>query len=416
MNTPIASGLSPNTEVSDVLLASGVLLSPWNYFSGDSVAKLEQWFRNYFTVSYAVSFNSGRSAFYSLLKVLGIGVGDEVILPAFTCVAVPNAVVWAGAKPVYVDILKDTTIDPSKIEKKITSKTKAILVQHTFGIPAQLDEIKKIAKAHKLLIIEDCAHTIGGSYKGKKLGTFGDAAFFSFGRDKAFSSVFGGMAITNDKNIGNNLRQFQKKQEYPNFFWIVQQLLHPISFAFILPLYNVFSIGKVLLVSLQRLHLLSKPVTPGEKQSKRSELNIRKMPNALCVLAFSQLKRLQKYNNKRISIAKQYRTELSPLGIEMPSYDHIPYLRVPILVSDRDDWTQLFKKNNMQPGHWYSNEIDPKGVLFEKIHFNPSLYHETRYVADHIVNLPTYPRLSTSDVKKVIALIKEYAQSTRYIK
>ncbi len=416
MAFPIAPGLSPNTQPDDIAVTFGAILRPWNYFSGDSIGKLEQWFRNYFSMSYAISFNSGRSAFYSLLKAMEIGEKDEVLLQAFTCVAVPNAIIWAGAKPVYVDVLFDGTINPDTIEKNITSKTKAILVQHTFGIPSQMDQIKKIAKKHNLLIIEDCAHTVGGTYDGKKLGTFGDAAFFSFGRDKAFSSVFGGMAITNDKTLGNTLRQFQKKQEYPGFFWIFQQLLHPLAFGIILPFYTVLSLGKVILVVLQRLHLLSMPVTIGEKRSNRSELFVRKMPNALCILALSQLRKIAEYNKKRIQISTQYQKELAGSSFELPSTQEIPYLRFPILCHHREDLLELFKKNNIYLGTWYANIIDPKGVQFEKIHFYPALTPQARHLAVTIVNLPTYPRMSTQDVKKIVSLLQSYAKSSRYIK
>ena len=120
-----------------------------------------------------------------------IGEGDEVLVQAFTCVAVPNSVLWAQATPVYADIDATLNIDPIDVEKKITNRTKAIIVQHTFGIPADMDALVALAKKHNILLIEDCAHSLGATYKGKKVGTFGDAAFFSFGRDKVVSSVFG---------------------------------------------------------------------------------------------------------------------------------------------------------------------------------------------------------------------------------
>src|SRR5581483_4013141 len=112
---------------------------------------------------------------------------------AFTCVAVPNSVLWTGAKAIYADIDETGNLDPKDLEKKITKKTKAVIIQHTFGIAANMDAIQKVLKGKKIILIEDCAHALGASYKGKKLGTFGEFAFFSFGRDKVISSVFGGM-------------------------------------------------------------------------------------------------------------------------------------------------------------------------------------------------------------------------------
>ncbi len=217
---PIALGLSPNTQKDDVYLALRQLFSPWSYQRGSAIAELEQWFRNFFAVSYAVTFSNGRSALFAVLHELGIGEGDEVIIQAFTCIVVPNAVVATGAIPVYADISTSLTIDPKSLEKHITKKTKAIVVQHTFGIATDMDTIQKLAKKYGLFVIEDVAHTLGGEYKGKKLGTLSDAAIFSFGRDKAFSSVFGGMAITANKILGKKIRQYQQQKNYPSFKWI----------------------------------------------------------------------------------------------------------------------------------------------------------------------------------------------------
>ena len=122
----------------------------------------------------------GRVALYALLKAFDIGVGDEVIVPAFTCVAVINPIVYLGARPVYVDIGPRTyTIDPGRIERAITPRTKVILAQNTFGLSADLDSIVEIAKRHHIWVIEDCAQGFGGFYKERPNGTTGDASFFS---------------------------------------------------------------------------------------------------------------------------------------------------------------------------------------------------------------------------------------------
>src|SRR5512135_1616150 len=121
-------------------------------------------------------FYKGRVALFAILKAMGVNTGDEVIVPGFTCVVVPNAVIYNRALPVFVDIDGATyNIDPGKIEAKITKKTRAIIVQHTFGVPAEMDGITEIAKAHNLFLIEDSCHTLGSRYKGKPVGAFGDA-------------------------------------------------------------------------------------------------------------------------------------------------------------------------------------------------------------------------------------------------
>ena len=126
-------------------------------------------------------FWKGRVGLYAILKALDIGPGDEVILPAFTCVVVANAVIYRGATPVYAEIDPKTyNIDPARIEERITEKTKVILAQNTFGLSADLDAIFDVAQAHDLFVIEDCAHGFGGTYKGRLNGTVADAAFFSW--------------------------------------------------------------------------------------------------------------------------------------------------------------------------------------------------------------------------------------------
>lgn len=413
MIRPIAISLSPNTSKIDTFLATKLIISPWKFFQEDSIKNLEQWFRYYFSVSYAIPFNSGRSALFGILKALQIQKGDEVILQSFTCVAVPNSIIAVGAKPIYVDINNSLTIDTTQLEQKITKKTKAILVQHTFGIPADLEKIMDIAKKHKLIVIEDAAHTIGGTYKDKKLGTFGDVGFFSFGRDKAFSSVFGGMAITNNKELGKKLRAFQQRQKYPSFFWTLQQLLHPILFSLILPLYNILSLGKIILVIFQKLTLLSFPVFPEEKEGILDIKFVQKLSNPLAQLALFQLKRLEQFNTRRKEITSRYIKELQKSHVEILYKDSTPFLRFPITVNKRDEFISYFKKRGIYLGKWYSEIIDPKGVDFKKIFYSVGSCPRAEYIAKHIVNLPCYPVMKDLDVKKIIDLTKTHDQDNR---
>ena len=213
---PIAISLSPNTQKDDVILALRLLLKPRVWIKGKETIKLENDFKKYLGCPFAFSFDSGRSSLLAILKCLGIGPGDEVLLQAFTCVAVVNPILWVGAKPVFVDIEKDGfNMDPVDLKKKITKRSKVLIVQHTFGQPARLQQILKIARNHRLLVVEDCAQALGAEYQGRKVGTFGIAAIFSFGRDKVISSVFGGMAVTSDSQLGEKLEDFQKNLKFP---------------------------------------------------------------------------------------------------------------------------------------------------------------------------------------------------------
>ena len=153
---------------------------------------------------YAVAVNSGTSGLHLIIRALGIGRGDEVITAPFSFIASSNAILYEGAKPVFIDIDKNTSnIDVSKIEEKITPKTKAILAVDVFSHPADWDALGKIAKKHNLFLIEDSAEALGSEYKGKKCGSFGDAAIFAFYPNKQITTGEGGMIITNNKNIAD---------------------------------------------------------------------------------------------------------------------------------------------------------------------------------------------------------------------
>lgn len=407
MKRPIALGLSPNTESLDVRQAIVQFFSFWSYKEGENIRQLEQWFCNYFGVSYAVSFNSGRSAMVALLKAFDVKEGDEVILQAFTCVAVPNAILALNAVPVYADINESFTLDANDVAKKISKKTKAFLVQHTFGIPSDMEKLQSLAKQHKLYLIEDCAHTIGSMYKNKKLGTLGDGAFFSFGRDKAFSSVFGGMAVTNNQTVSKKIKTLQKDRPFPDFFWIAQQLLHPIAFSIILPLYNVVSLGKIMLFILQKLRFLSFPVFPEELQGKMEKGFVKKMPNAQASLALLQLKRVSKFNKKREFIAALYKSELSE-KIPFVLKQAIPFLRYPTLVNRRDELLFTFRKDGIYLGNWYAHVVDPKGADFAKVGYKMGSCPNAELAAKKVINLPTYPTMTIADANRVITLFKQH--------
>ncbi|PIZ04874.1 MAG: pyridoxal-5'-phosphate-dependent protein [Gammaproteobacteria bacterium CG_4_10_14_0_8_um_filter_38_16] len=174
---------------------------------GKSVDDFEKKFQKLLNVKHAIGVGSGTDALFLSLKVLGIKEGDEVITTPFTFYATIGAIVTAGAKPVFVDILNDYNIDPNQIESKITSKTKAILPVHWAGKPCDMDAINVIAKKHNLLVIEDACHAIQATYKNKFAGTCGDVGCFSFHPLKNLNVWGDGGIITTDSDeVANQLR------------------------------------------------------------------------------------------------------------------------------------------------------------------------------------------------------------------
>ncbi|MCX6759864.1 MAG: aminotransferase class I/II-fold pyridoxal phosphate-dependent enzyme, partial [Candidatus Nealsonbacteria bacterium] len=171
---PISISLSPNTQKDDIWLAFKLIFQPWKFKKGKAVEQLENEFKKYFDVKHATSFNSGRSSMLAIMKSLELKAGSEVLLQAFTCNAAANPVIWAELEPKYVDCDEnDFNIDINDLRNKMSSKSRAIMVQHTFGMPANMADIADFADKNNLVLIEDCAHSLGAEYDGKKVGTFG---------------------------------------------------------------------------------------------------------------------------------------------------------------------------------------------------------------------------------------------------
>jgi len=177
------------------------------YILGPNTKALEQEFSEYLGVKHSIGLNSGTDALHLALRALDIGKGDEVITVAFTFVATTESIEIVGATPVFVDINPDTfNIDAKAIEDKITPRTKAIMPVHLYGQPADMDVIMDVAKRHNLYVIEDCCQAIGATYKGKKVGTFGDVGAYSFFPTKNLGGMGdGGMATTNSDYIKDRM-------------------------------------------------------------------------------------------------------------------------------------------------------------------------------------------------------------------
>jgi perosamine synthetase len=191
-------------EIASKILA--VLRSGW-LTSGQLVNRFEEQFADFVGAEYAVALNSCTAALHSILLALGIAQGDEVIVPTNTFVATANAVLYTGAQPVFADSDPETfNIDPGDIERKISKKTKAVIVVHLCGNPCDMNAILKIAEENDLIVIEDCAHSLGAKYKGRNCGTFGIAAAFSFYPTKIITTGEGGMVVTNDHELADKIK------------------------------------------------------------------------------------------------------------------------------------------------------------------------------------------------------------------
>ncbi len=201
------------------VLDSGILsrfIGAWedNFYGGDMIRKLEREWEKYFGVKYAVTVNSASSGLYAAVGALGIGPGDEVIVPPVTMCATVTAVLVYNAIPVFADIDEDIfCISPESIKKAITPRTKAIMVVHLLGQPARMDEIMKIAKEYNLKVIEDCAQVPAAMYKGKYVGTIGDIGIFSLNCYKTIQSGEGGVTVTSNDELAFRLQLIRNHGE-----------------------------------------------------------------------------------------------------------------------------------------------------------------------------------------------------------
>ena len=408
MLKPISISLSPNTERDDVWLAFKLIFQPWKWRSGNFPQALEEELSRYLGIKYAFSFNSGRSALMAILESLNLERGSEILLQAFTCNAVPNPIIWSSLKPVYVDIHEETfNIDAEDLRKKITSKSRAVIVQHTFGLPADIDEIIKICQENNLLLIEDCAHALGAEYKRQKIGTFGRVSFFSFSRDKVISSVYGGMAATNDEELAKKIKEYQEKIGYPSYFWVFQQLLHPVLMNFlILPTYKIF--GKSILILFQWLYILSKAVHWREKRAKRPGYFPKRLPSALAILAQNQLKKVERFNAHRKQVAEFYRQELGNTAFELPRGKEQIFLRFTIKYPKASEIIKAAWQQNILIGDWYDSVIAPADTKLVKMGYIKGSCPKAEKLARETLNLPTHINISKGDAKKIINFLQPW--------
>lgn len=206
MKIPISLPFIGEEEEQEVIQ---VLRSNW-IMQGSKVEKFEKILAEYIGVPYATLVSSGTAALHLSLLALGIGKGDEVIVPSLSFIASANCILYTQATPVFADVDQKTfNIDPSDIEKKITKKTKAVIAVHQIGLSADMDPIQKICINNNLLLIEDAACALGSLYKGKKVGTFGNTACFSFHPRKSITTGEGGLVATSDKKLFDKLKKIR---------------------------------------------------------------------------------------------------------------------------------------------------------------------------------------------------------------
>ncbi len=358
---------------------------------GKTVLDFEKEFANYIGVKHAISVGNGTDALVLALKSIGIGAGDEVITTPFTFFATAEAISAVGGTPVFVDVNKDTfNIDTTKIEEKITSKTKAIMPVHIFGQSADMDEINEIAKKHNLMVIEDACQAIGGKYKGRKIGTLGDAACFSFFPTKNLGCAGdGGMIVTDNDEIATIARALrthgsgENGQKAYNLLNNIEEEVQKAESAND-TVYNPLKYYNYLIGYNTRLDAIQAAI-----------LDVK-------------IKEIDKWNARRREIVKAYNEALQNNALVTPvakDYNEHVYHMYILQSENREEVIEKLKEAGIATGVYY-----PVPLHLQKVYKNLGYKEGDMPVAEYLSHrtfaIPVYPELNEEQVQYIISKLK----------
>jgi perosamine synthetase len=354
---------APDIIESDIEAVAQVLRSQ-RLSLGPVAEAFEHAMAQYSGVAHGVAVSSGTAGLHLCIRSLNIGKDDEVLVPSFSFIAVANAVRYEGATPIFVDIDPGTlNLDPEKLEAAITPRTRAIIVVHTFGFPADMDPILDIARRHHLTLIEDACEAIGAEYKGRKAGSFGDVAVFAFYPNKQITTGEGGMVVTRDAVLATRIRALRNQGRYPSDDWFQHTELG----------YNY----------------------------RISEIN--------CVLGLEQLKRIDSILQMREAVARNYSQSLAGNPhLILPPTDP-PHRRISWFVyvlrlngsftrEHRDEILQRLTRLGIGCGRYFAPiHLQPAYASWR----TPPSLPVTEHCADRTIALPFYNRLAENEIQQV---------------
>ena len=362
-------------------------------------------------------FAKGRVALFAMLRALDLRAGDEVIVPAFTCVAVPNAILYAGARPVYVDIDPRTyTIDPAAAKAAITPRTRVILAQNTFGLSADIEALQAIAGPHGLKVIDDCTHGLGGRYRGRPNGFTAELSFFSTQWSKPISTGLGGFAIARDPATAALLRRLEDGAVEPTSARVA--MLRALVFASEhAGRGGVFRAGRAAYRAMSRLG-----VVPGS--SDRHELSGIDVPDGFFArlspwqaeIGAERMGRLAHDVSLRRATAGRYSAFLvghDRTSAAEPAGSTHSFLRYPLRVKERRGFVAAAERAGIDLGDWFVSPLYPITKRLERWGYRAGMAPIAESVCSEIVNLPTDPTLSEREVDRVLGFVGSRIESIR---
>lgn len=396
--------LGGTTQASDLKVALRYFATPGQFVQGPEIRAYEDAFARKIGVRYAFSFSSGRVGLYGLLRLMGVGDGDDVLLQVPTHIVVANAIRYAGARPVYVDCrLEDYNMDLDEAAKKITSRTRVMLLQHTFGIPTDMEKALYLAKQHKLTIIEDCVHALGARYNGRQVGGFGRAAFFSTEETKTISTTMGGMVVTDDPELAEQLRLFQASCPLPSY-WKTAKFVLKLMLYHLLMEPHLHRYSRSFYEMIGRRHPLPRPTTDEELRGQRPSIYEERLSNVQAALGLLQLERLEENLNHRNKIASLYEKGLIEMGYNgprSPESAEPSYVRYPVWVRDKEAAVNTLA-GRIVVGTWFTSVLE-EALSPEYGEYESGSCPRAEEVARHLINLPTHARVAEGDAEALVA-------------
>ena len=400
----VFSGTNSFDEFKQVLKA---LLFDKDIVASKNNSKYIKTLQNKFNAHHVYTFASGRMGFYTILKSLGIKKGDEIIIASYTCVVVPNAIIYTGAKPIYCDINKlDFNIDVNKIEALITTKTKAIYAQHTFGQMCDIDAIKQIANKYNLPVIEDVALSLGAKTNQSYAGTIGDFGYFSTDRTKIINTSVGGFVFVNNQKYLENFETI-----YQNISYLDKSFTKKLAITFLIDLLmmhpNMYWLGKFTNPLFRKFGIIKYFL--DEQKHNKSDITEYPYPakfsSILALVGISQINNLENNLTHRKKLAKYYNDILQIYPESYINSEKNVFLRYSFLVKNRDYWQKKFS-SKIDLSIWFTTIAQGKNSNFEEIHYTVGQNQTSEFVAKRIFNLPTHQKIDPTKIKKLLLELK----------
>jgi perosamine synthetase len=348
----------------DVLLARKWLADESQWHDETQINRFEASFASWNGSAHAFSFLSGRVALSACVEALSLRPGDQVVVPGYTCVVVANAFRFAGIELVYADIELDTYgLDASRLEKKIASRTRAVVLHHLYGIVCRdYEQVIAMARNHGLAVIEDCAHATGARFRGRRVGNLGDVAVYSSEKSKVFSTIQGGIAVTNDDRIAERLRDYQSRAPFPPEAVTERQLRNVLLEYYEQRHPGRWWLGDVATALYGRHRLIS--TLPEEELGIRPATYGWRMPPPIAALGLNQLLKIDQFNVQRRATAKRWDDWCRSRGYGRPlivTGSEPVFLRYPVLVEPerKRDASWAKAELGVRLGVWFVSHLHP---------------------------------------------------------